>query len=145
MADICKRENITFSQDALTIAYKELKGDLRACLTVLQSTYNMHGEITDAYINKQLSIIDDTIWTKLIECKGSQELLKYVNDIQMEAFSVQKLLVSLIRWAFNTLSTEQVYKLSSLVSRIERQLLYQTDNSLLLHELFFMVWSIHHT
>lgn len=87
---ICKKENIKYTQEALSVASAYSQGDLRCAINIIHNTYNTFNEITKKNIYK-LSDKPKPIIIKnlLINCylHKINEMLSIYNDLYDKGYS----------------------------------------------------------
>ena len=139
LKSICEKENVVCSDEYHQLIYDAKNGDLRGCLTTLQSVYNMYGEITLNHIKEYLQIIPNTLWDTIYNTTDKNVCKDIVLELHNQGYSIYALLQSLVKWLLENATDEHIYRMSSLVSRMEKQLLVCSDNRMLLHELVIHV------
>ena len=142
MASVCARENVPHTPDVLTTVYDALHGDLRGCLTTLQAVFHMYGDVRENLLHEQLGSVDDALWARVAALKGVSEVHTLVEELYNNGTSVHKLLHALTEWSLAACTPTQIRTIAPVLSRMERQCLFQVDNRLLLLELVFMVWKV---
>lgn len=143
LKSICEKENVVCTQEHHQLIYDAKNGDLRGCLTTLQSVFNMYGKITTDHLKEYLQIIPNTLWHTIYNAPNLNVCKEIVNDLHTKGFSIYALLQSLIPWLLEHATDEHIYRMSPLVSRMEKQLLVCRDNRMLLHELVIHVNDSH--
>ena len=139
LQSICEKENVCCAEKDIQLVYDTHHGDLRSCLTTLQSVHNMYGEIQETYLNDYLQIIPSTLWDTIYHETNKQECKNIVDMLYNKGYSIRALLNSLIQWLLKHHSPEYIYTLSPILSKMEKQLMASSDNHLLLHELVICV------
>lgn len=142
MASICAAEGVPHTPEVLTTAYDTLHGDLRACLTTIQAMYYMHHEVSVSLLEEQLGAVSTDMWSIVCKCRSTKKIRELVERLHRDGRSVRRLLQALVTWALDECTAKQIYALYPVVSRMERQALFQIDNRLLLHELLLTVWTV---
>ena len=142
MASVCAREGVPHTPEVLTTVYDALRGDLRGCLTTLQAVFHMHGDVRADLLLEQLGTIDDALWARVAALDGVAAVHTLVGELHDRGASVRKLLQALTEWSLAACTPAQIRTLAPVLSRMERQCLFQVDNRLLLLELVMTVWQV---
>lgn len=140
MQSICEKESVQHTPEMLSTVYDAFRGDLRGCLTTLQAVYHMYGKVTIEFIHEQMGAVDKNVWSKILGLPDIMAVHQLVNTLYQSGTSVRKLLLSLVEWSLTSCSPEEIETLGPLVSRMERQCLFQHDSRILLLELVYTVW-----
>lgn len=141
LTSVCDKEGVQCSHEDLGMVYDKKHGDLRACLTALQSLCNMqHGPITTEALQEYLQIMPDTLWRDITTFKHHKQCVQLATDWYEDGYSLRAILLSLVEWSLNNCTDEQVYALAPLTSRIEKQMFVCDSPVLLLLEIIVTVW-----
>lgn len=138
---VCEAEGVKCLPDFLELVYDRKHGDLRACLTTLQSVHYMsNGAMTTEALSDYLQIIPATLWTHILTFQSYKDCSALANRLYNEGHTIRSILVSLVDWSLHHCTNEQLYILSPLVSRMEIQMTVCEKPLLLLLEMVVMVW-----
>jgi len=123
------------------MVYDNKHGDLRACLTILQSVYHMLREpITTEVLQEHLQIVPDTLWQTILSFKQHRQCVKLANEWYESGYSLRAMLMSLVKWSLENCTDTQIYILAPMMSRIEKQMCICNNPVLLLLEIIVTVW-----
>ena len=141
LASVCEKEEVACSEEQLELVYDKKHGDLRACLTTLQSVHHMlTGPLTTDALQEYLQIIPNTLWTTIVGLKQHKHCVQQATALYECGYSLRALLMSLIHWSLDHCTDEQVYKLAPMMSRIEKQMFVCENALLLVLEVVVTVW-----
>ena len=132
---ICSKESVDCSDSNLELIHHSKNGDLRGCLTTLQSVYNMYDGITKAHLEDFLQIIPPRLWERIYAISDNKKCKDIVLELHYAGYSMQLLLQSLVRWLLENASDDHIHRMGQVVSRMEKQVRVCSDNRMLLHEL----------
>lgn len=132
---ICEKESVICEDEHYQLIYDAKHGDLRGCLTTLQSVYNMYGTITKECLEDFLQIIPVTLWDTIHTAPNVTACQKIVQKLFQNGYSVQALLDSVVQWMLQNGSNELIYRMGPVVSRLEKQQLVCSHNVMLIHEI----------
>ena len=135
LASVCSREHVEVSTECLELVHTAHRGDLRGCLTTLQAVHAMYGRITPEYLKEHLFHVPDTLWQIIVDAGSHKELIRLVDALFADGYSVRRLLQSLVPWLLKNAHDCQAHRLGPMVSRLERQALDFEDNRTLMWEL----------
>jgi DNA polymerase III delta prime subunit len=141
LTSVCEQEGVQCEPNDLAMVYDKNNGDLRACLTTLQSMCNMlHGPITTGALRDYLQIMPDTVWHGITTFKQHKQCVHLATEWYEDGYSLRAILLSLVEWSLNNCTDKQVYALAQLTSRIEKQMFVCSSPLLLLLEIIVTVW-----
>ena len=142
LMSVCKKENTECQPEHLELVYDKKHGDLRACLTTLQSVNYMssNNALTIEALCDYLQIVPETLWTNILTFQSYKDCSALASDLYNEGRAIRSLLMSLTDWSLQHCTNEQLYTLSSLVSRMEIQMTVCEKPLLLLLEIVATVW-----
>lgn len=141
LTSVCSREGVDCAEEQLELVYDRKHGDLRACLTTLQSAHHMLSQpLTRAVLQEHLQIIPDELWTTIAALKQHKHCVLKATELHESGCSLRSLLMSLVDWSLHYCTNQQIYTLGPMMSRIEKQM-FVCDNALLLMlEVVVTVW-----
>lgn len=143
LKSVCEKENVHCKSEYLKMVYEKKHGDLRACLTTLQSVHYMsNGNITEEMLHRYLQFIPTTLWTDIAAFQHYKDCSNLATQLYNEGHTVRAILVSLVSWSLRECTDTQLYELSSMVSRIEVQMGVCEKPLLLLLEIITNVWRL---
>jgi replication factor C subunit 2/4 len=138
---VCNREGVQCSDPDLELIYDTKHGDLRACLTALQSAHQMTcGQITNAVLRDHLQIMPPQLWSQICAFGQYKSCAKFALELYEQGHPVRSILLSLIDWSHRTCTDEQIYVLAPMMSRMEKQMVVCENTSMLLLEIVVTVW-----
>ena len=118
LRNICKREKINCSDDALEEIYSLSDGCLRDALSILDQISKITSKITLDTILKNYNIVSNKSIIKLIDFAANNDaksLINLINDFENSGMNSQKLIKKMID-CFNTLALDIKLKNSNLWS-----------------------------
>lgn len=96
VVDICFKENITITQNAINLIIKKANGDLRKTLNILQSLH-MHN-----YINNSTVHINEKSVSTILSCPTQKNIVNILNYVQEQPLS------NAITYVLNILSKNDI-------------------------------------
>lgn len=137
LGEVCASEEVAVTPECIEVVYRSHKGDLRASLTTLQAVHAMYDAVTVEHLQEHLFRVSDALWHLVAETSCTKSLAGVVDALAADGYSVRRLLQALVPWLLDHATDAQMYALTTMVSRLEKQALVFTDNRPLLWELVF--------
>jgi len=141
---ICEIEGVPCTRANIQKVHEVCKGDMRRCLSVLQSIHTLYGKITEDAIAEHTQRLEASTWEALSHATNPAVCDTWVRYLVASCVTLHAAMQSLVCYAIEHLADEDIHTLSITLARLEVQSQQGQHTKLLLRELVMTAWAILH-